>query len=145
MWSDRLHVVFTRPEDYGDLQRALAEANIGRSSQVFLDATLQAHVEIDLAAHLETARKTLSLLIVQVLSMERAVDAMICCSGPIQQLAILGQQGESIATFSQNWLTVKVISVGFIYPIALLGKKCSTFTDLSSSSSATPTRWYMDY
>ena len=126
-----------RKEDFAGLQKSLKAAAAERALMTVLDTTSEEHTDFDLALHLQAAKKAMSLLVVQVKSIERAIDAIISSSRPTQQLALLGPEGEKIADFVQNWLTVKVLSVGFIFPLALLGRSTLTV-------SANPARLSLD-
>ena len=117
--ADKFHAVFVRTEDLPDLQKGLTMKGI---PQVTLDTTLQEKADMDLAVHLYNKKETRSLLVVQIKSIERAIDCMLSSSKPIQQLAFFGKDAEKTAAFMNNWINVNVCSVGSIYPVALLGE-----------------------
>ena len=119
VWSDRLHAVFVRGEDFSDLEDSLA---IDSTSTTVVDITTQERSVFDLALHIQTAKESNSLLIIRIKSMERALDVMIACSDPVQQLALLGPEAQNIASFAENWLIVKVLSTGSVFQVAMSGK-----------------------
>lgn len=118
-WEDRLHAIFVRKEDDAELSRRLVQYGINTT---LVDATKQEQTSFDLALHLEVSRKASTLIVISVYSIGRALDAMIAASIPVQQLALLGSEADSIAAFVEPWLDVKVLSVGSISSIPVFGK-----------------------
>lgn len=124
LWEDRLHAIFVRDEDYTELSRHLVQYEINTTT---MDTTKQEQAAIDFAIALEVSKKAGSLIIISMNSIGRALDVMIAASSPIQQLALLGPEAHNIANFVEPWLDIKVLSVGSISSVPILGKSSCLF------------------
>lgn len=103
--SERLHVVFVRDDDLHELRDYLEKENV--SLQVFTSSDT-----VDLRQTLSGSEKSDNLFVVEVRSIERAMDILVACSSSVQQLAVLGPEAEKIAAFVEGWLPFKTLSVG---------------------------------